>query len=88
MPRADYYEDRRFCPTCSEYVLYISSIDRAYCIECGGRVRLFSAPDMARFRSALDARSRSWRLVPGSDEEAAPEETSLEGGPSEQSRIG
>ena len=88
MPRADYYDDRRFCPACSTYVRYISSVERAYCVECGGRVKLFSGPDMARFRSALGTRSNSWRLVPGSDDEAALDEASPEGTPSGQNRTG
>lgn len=50
------YEDLRFCSCCRNYVHYLQSLDAAFCVECGDKVKLFSPDDMRTFRaSALPA---------------------------------
>lgn len=45
--RASFYEDVRHCPACEAYVRYLLALDVGYCVECGRRVALFSAADLA-----------------------------------------
>lgn len=61
MSDQDFYADRKYCPSCDDYVSYLASIEASYCIQCGAEVRLFSEGDWDRFRTGLDARPRSRR---------------------------
>lgn len=49
----DYYSDQKFCPACNKYVQYLMSLDRSYCMDCGGRVRLFSGDDWTEFNETI-----------------------------------
>lgn len=51
-----FHDDTKFCPSCDTYVRYLSSIDRSYCVDCGGEVRLLSESDWAKFQEQLEAR--------------------------------
>ncbi len=44
-----FYNDLKFCPTCDEYVSYLSSPVQCYCIQCGGEARLMSPQDWSTF---------------------------------------
>ena len=62
MEPTDFYSDRKYCPDCKEYVHYLMSVERSYCIECGSRVRLFSKGDWEEFNESLSRqRSRGGR---------------------------
>ncbi len=54
MDPRDYYADRKWCPTCTEYVSYLMSIEHSYCTQCGGEVRLFSSADWEAFNDSMD----------------------------------
>ncbi|MCU0867838.1 MAG: hypothetical protein MUC36_28975, partial [Planctomycetes bacterium] len=41
---ASFYRETKWCGACSAQVRYIASVDHSYCVDCGGKVRLF-APD-------------------------------------------
>lgn len=56
MDNLDYYSDRKFCPQCAGYVPYLVGVDHSYCVQCGGRVRLFSEQDWRAFQESLQAR--------------------------------
>ena len=56
MDPLDYYSDRKFCPACAKYVPYLMSIERSFCVECGGEVRLFSQDDWKSFHESLAAK--------------------------------
>ncbi len=56
MKPADYYNDRKFCPTCEDYVYYLQSTTYSYCAECGDQVRLFSDEDWESFHASLKER--------------------------------
>ena len=56
-----FYDDRKFCTACDNYVAYLSGLDRSYCVQCGSEVRLFSADDWDRFQNGLDNRPRNGR---------------------------
>ena len=50
---SDFYQDRKYCPQCTDYVSYLQSMEHAYCVNCGGQVRLFSEDDWNSFHTAL-----------------------------------
>jgi hypothetical protein len=56
MDRYDYYTDQKYCPSCDKYVAYLMSIERSFCVECGGEVRLFSKEDWESFNESLSAK--------------------------------
>ena len=45
MASSSFYDDRKFCHECEEYVPYLMSTDHSYCVKCGAEVRLFSKED-------------------------------------------
>ena len=49
MPLSDFFKDSKYCPRCHDYVRYLQSLDASFCIDCGGKVRLFSAADKRAF---------------------------------------
>ncbi len=52
----DFYNDKKFCPHCEDYVSYLQSMEQSYCIECGQQVRLFSDEDWDQFHASLQDR--------------------------------
>jgi len=56
MEYGDFYNDRKFCETCNEYVPYLQGIEHSYCTQCGQQVRLFSDSDWEAFQESLKAR--------------------------------
>jgi hypothetical protein len=48
--RGDFYTDQRYCPECNRQVQYLLALEASYCVRCGGKVRLWSAEEQARFR--------------------------------------
>lgn len=56
MDRPDYYNDRKFCTTCCDYVPYLMSVEHSYCAACGSEVRLFSESDWEAFNESMQAR--------------------------------
>ena len=56
MEYGDFYDDRKFCEACNQYVPYLISMDHSYCVQCGGVVRLFSEGDWEVFNESLKAR--------------------------------
>lgn len=53
---SDFYSDRKHCEPCNKYVSYLMSIDKSFCVECGGEVRLFSKDDWMDFNEKLSER--------------------------------
>ena len=53
MIRSDFYQDKKYCPRCHDYVRYLQSLDSSFCVECGAKVRLFSAADKRAFLKSL-----------------------------------
>ncbi|MEM6673613.1 MAG: hypothetical protein AAF726_12275 [Planctomycetota bacterium] len=56
MTTSSFHEDTKFCPCCNDYVRYLASVERSYCVECGSEVRLFSESDWAQFEEGMEAR--------------------------------
>ena len=45
----DFYDDRKYCDRCKRYVRYLTSMNQSYCINCDGKVTVFSEKDMKAF---------------------------------------
>jgi len=56
MDNLDFYNDRKFCPSCDKYVSYLMSIEHSFCVDCGTEVRLFSGNDWQEFNDSLSAK--------------------------------
>ena len=53
---SDFQNDRKWCSACDEYVSYLMSIEKSFCVQCGGEVRLFSEEVWIAFSEKMDAR--------------------------------
>jgi ribosomal protein L33 len=53
MIRSDFFQDKKYCPRCRDYVRYLQSLDSSFCVECGAKVRLFSSADKRAFLKSL-----------------------------------
>ena len=51
-----FHNDTKFCPCCSKYVNFLSSIELSYCIECGAQCEMFSEADRLAFNEKMAAR--------------------------------
>ena len=49
----EFYNEQKWCDHCQGYVRFLMSVNHSYCIECGGRVRLFSSADKDAFRDTV-----------------------------------
>jgi hypothetical protein len=56
MDNTDFYNDKKYCQDCGDYVPYLHSIDTSYCAVCGAKVRLFSDNDWESFHESLRER--------------------------------
>lgn len=54
-PSVHYYNSKKYCPSCREYVRFLQSIDESFCVECGSKVQLFSTKDKKAFIEGLKA---------------------------------
>jgi len=46
----EFYNEQKWCDDCQRYVRFLMSVNHSYCIDCGGRVRLFSGDDKQTFQ--------------------------------------
>ncbi len=49
MGTSEFYTELKYCETCKTYVRFLMSVNHSYCVQCGGRVRLFSRDDNREF---------------------------------------
>jgi hypothetical protein len=56
MENMGFYNDRKFCSYCEQYVPYLMSVENSYCAQCGQEVRLFSENDWKAFNEAMAER--------------------------------
>ena len=43
-----YYRETKWCDACSAQVRYLASVNHSFCVQCGGKVRLFARDEQAR----------------------------------------
>ena len=53
MGTCDYYDEQKYCEQCKSYVRFMMSVNYSYCVDCGGRVRLFSREDAQNFQDRV-----------------------------------
>ncbi len=56
MDQLDYYQDKKWCPSCDGYVNYLMSVEHSFCVQCGEEVRLFSEEDWESFHEGMKAK--------------------------------
>ena len=61
MERRDFYGETKWCENCKSYVPFMMSVNHSYCVNCGGRVRLFNKQDSERFTD--EVQKRKWKAV-------------------------
>jgi len=49
----EFYSEQKWCDPCGGYVRFLMSVNHSYCIDCGGRVRLFSRDDSRDFQDTV-----------------------------------
>ncbi len=49
MTNDEYYRETKWCAQCQGYVRFLMSVNHSFCVQCGGRVRLFSGDDDRQF---------------------------------------
>ncbi|MEO0480134.1 MAG: hypothetical protein AAF196_11700 [Planctomycetota bacterium] len=49
MDNRDFYAETKWCDECQDYKHYLMSVNRSYCVDCGGQVRLFSREEAEAF---------------------------------------
>ncbi|MEZ5989779.1 MAG: hypothetical protein R3F30_11780 [Planctomycetota bacterium] len=49
----DFYNEKKFCEKCGDYVRFLMSVDHSFCVHCGTKVRLFSKEDLKSFTASL-----------------------------------
>ena len=53
MTSDEFYRETKWCDHCRTYVRFLMSVDHSFCVQCGGRVRLFSGNDDQRFTDTV-----------------------------------
>ncbi|MCA8975408.1 MAG: hypothetical protein KDC98_11855 [Planctomycetes bacterium] len=53
MGNSDYYDEAKYCEHCKGYVRFLMSVNHSYCVDCGGRVRLFNREDAEQFQERV-----------------------------------
>jgi hypothetical protein len=56
MGESNFYNETKWCDSCGKYVHYLLSLDHSFCVECGGKVRLYSETDWQQLNEELAAR--------------------------------
>jgi hypothetical protein len=50
---SEFYNEQKWCEGCKKYVRFLMSVNFSYCVDCGGRVRLFSRHDSKDFQDTV-----------------------------------
>lgn len=49
----EFYDEAKWCDQCKGYVRFLMSVNHSFCVQCGGRVRLFNRDDGSRFSETV-----------------------------------
>ena len=47
-----FYRETKWCGACAAQVRYLASVDHSFCVQCGGKVRLFASDERSRVAEA------------------------------------
>ncbi len=53
MGNTEFYNESKWCDGCKGYVRFLMSVNHSFCVQCGGRVRLFNRDDSSRFTETV-----------------------------------
>ncbi len=57
----DFYTETKWCESCRTYVHFVMSVNHSFCVQCGGKVRLFNKNDSQQFEA--EVQKRRWKAV-------------------------
>lgn len=60
----NFYDERKFCPSCEKYVHFLQNIHHSYCVDCGSVVHLMSQKEFEQMNAELQARKPVSRRSP------------------------
>ncbi len=43
-----FYRETKWCAECAAQVRYLASVNHSFCVQCGGKVRLFARDEQTR----------------------------------------
>ncbi|MCK5943531.1 MAG: hypothetical protein KAI24_16230 [Planctomycetes bacterium] len=49
----EFYNEQKWCDHCQGYVRFLMSVNHSFCVDCGGRVRLFNRDDKRDFQDTV-----------------------------------
>lgn len=47
-----FYRETKWCEACAAQVRYLASVNHSFCVQCGGKVRLFANDERSRVTEA------------------------------------
>ena len=50
---AEFYRETKWCDACQARVRFLMSVNHSFCVDCGGRVRMFSREESSRFAETV-----------------------------------
>ncbi len=52
MGNTEFYNESKWCDGCKGYVRFLMSVNHSFCVQCGGKVRLFANDERSRVAEA------------------------------------
>jgi len=49
----EFYRETKWCESCQAQVRFLMSVNHSFCVDCGGKVRLFSREERTRFAESV-----------------------------------
>ena len=53
MDNSEFYRETKWCDACKSYVRFLMSVNHSFCVDCGGRVRMFNREEGSRFAETV-----------------------------------
>ena len=55
----DFYNEKKWCGHCNNYVRYLMSVNQSFCVQCGHQVKLFNTQDLEQVNASME--KRKWK---------------------------
>lgn len=49
----EFYREMKWCDACQQQVRFLMSVNHSFCVQCGGKVRMFSREESLRFAETV-----------------------------------
>jgi len=53
MADTEFYRELKWCDACRKQVRFLMSVNHSFCVQCGGKVRMFSREESLRFAETV-----------------------------------